>query len=386
MADRISWLSDVIKTLENLGGEAHYKEIYKEAENIRRARSASWPPSAKEIIRRTLEEQSSDTDSFKGKDLFFSTQGIGNGVWGLRESDSPISDNSRSLNFRVNKVYDRPNDIHSKFGGSRRSGICPCKNFPFIFIFTGSTGSQYGYNDDWDENGVFHYTGEVQFGDMKFSNGNKAIRDHIEDNRDILLFEKTGKARMYKYLGQFVCTDYEIRRIPDKQGGQRNGIIFKLESVEREDEYADRSLLNQSKLIDLSELRRVAYVAADNHKQKKTKENSTEEKRRSFLQRDENIKRYILTRAKGKCECCGEPAPFIRDDQTPYLESHHIFKLSDKGLDHPRNMAALTPNCHREIHFGFNGREKDEHLSEKIAEIEDQLDESLGRVSISRYH
>ncbi len=35
------------------------------------------------------------------------------------------------------------------------------------------------------------------------------------------------------------------------------------------------------------------------------------------------VKRYVLTRANGKCESCGQQAPFNRKDGTPYLEPHH---------------------------------------------------------------
>jgi 5-methylcytosine-specific restriction protein A len=57
--------------------------------------------------------------------------------------------------------------------------------------------------------------------------------------------------------------------------------------------------------------------------------------------------------ANGKCEKCGNPAPFIRDkDKTPYLEVHHKIQLSKGGWDELENTEALCPNCHREKHYG----------------------------------
>lgn len=58
----------------------------------------------------------------------------------------------------------------------------------------------------------------------------------------------------------------------------------------------------------------------------------------------------VLERAKGICEDCRRPAPFLRKDLTPYLEVHHIKPLSEGGEDTVENAKALCPNCHRAAH------------------------------------
>ena len=73
--------------------------------------------------------------------------------------------------------------IHDKYGGSRQSGIAPSISYPFIFIFSGSTGQKYGYTDRWDNEDVYSYTGEGQTGDMEFIRGNLALRDHIKSGK-----------------------------------------------------------------------------------------------------------------------------------------------------------------------------------------------------------
>ena len=61
----------------------------------------------------------------------------------------------------------------------------------------------------------------------------------------------------------------------------------------------------------------------------------------------------VLRRARGVCERCAEPAPFVRrSDGSPYLEVHHWVSLSAGGEDTIQNAAALCPNCHRELHHG----------------------------------
>ncbi len=78
---------------------------------------------------------------------------------------------------------------------------------PYIFLFTGETGSQYGYADGWRPDGIFAYTGEGQRGDMEFVRGNRAIRDHITDGRDLLLFEASRTKGLYRFVGCFARED-----------------------------------------------------------------------------------------------------------------------------------------------------------------------------------
>ena len=66
--------------------------------------------------------------------------------------------------------------------------------------------------------------------------------------------------------------------------------------------------------------------------------------------RAEAIRRYALARANGYCEGCAQPAPFS-SSQGPYLECHHLHRVADGGPDHPENVIALCPNCHRRAHY-----------------------------------
>ena len=69
--------------------------------------------------------------------------------------------------------------------------------------------------------------------------------------------------------------------------------------------------------------------------------------------RNPDVVAEVLLRANGICEKCNKPAPFNRSkDNTPYLEVHHIIRLSNDGDDTVENSVALCPNCHREKHYG----------------------------------
>lgn len=70
--------------------------------------------------------------------------------------------------------------------------------------------------------------------------------------------------------------------------------------------------------------------------------------------RDPEVVSWVINRAKGRCESCSNPAPFRKDDGTPFLEVHHLRSLADGGSDTTTNAVAICPNCHRELHYGAN--------------------------------
>ena len=82
-----TWVEDIVQALKNLGGQAHRKEILEE---IRRIRKEPLPLHAIESMQERIEAYSSDSEHFKGKDLF---KKMGNGVWALRnhgETSQPV--------------------------------------------------------------------------------------------------------------------------------------------------------------------------------------------------------------------------------------------------------------------------------------------------------
>jgi hypothetical protein len=75
-------LEAIVQALKDLGGKAGYSDIYHRYEFIT---GTILTPGKKAGIRKNIEDHSSDSDNFKGKeDLFYSVEGKGKGVWGLR--------------------------------------------------------------------------------------------------------------------------------------------------------------------------------------------------------------------------------------------------------------------------------------------------------------
>jgi 5-methylcytosine-specific restriction endonuclease McrA len=86
-------------------------------------------------------------------------------------------------------------------------------------------------------------------------------------------------------------------------------------------------------------------------------------------QRDLEVAAWLLQNARGKCEVCRRPAPFIGDDGKPFLECHHVRPLADGGSDTPTNAVAICPNCHRRSHHGIDRKEFKARIYAKISRL-----------------
>ena len=270
-------------------------------------------------------------------------------------------------NFELNRLYSRRDDIHAHFGGQAQSGIVTPRDCEYIFLFTGESGTEYGYEDHWDDNGVFHYVGEGQVGDMQFVRGNRAIRDHSENGKLLMLFSALGQGKPVRFTGAFHCANWRTEQGVDRNGDTRKIYVFHL-VPETGDYYFSKPEAEPSELkpdITLVTLRKRAYEVAGS-----TTEGNSSAAKRNYYKRSQAVKRYVIARADGVCESCLEPAPFLRENGTPYLEPHHTRRVSDSGPDHPRWIGAVCPNCHREIHYGENGKSRNDSLIRQLGEIE----------------
>ena len=157
--------------------------------------------------------------------------------------------------FIRNKLYNRQKDIHAKYRGQEQGGISTPKEFPAIFLFTGVTGEQYGYEDRYDEEGYFRYTGEGTTGDMQMTHGNIAIHDHEKNGKRIYLFENQPHKTGYKkFIGEFRCADFIEEQRIDTTNTLRKAIVFLLKEVE------DGPIGNVGKTLSNGSLTEVRYT------------------------------------------------------------------------------------------------------------------------------
>jgi 5-methylcytosine-specific restriction protein A len=298
--------------------------------------------------------------------------------WARGASDESVREQYANLgqvwHERAARAEHRQRDIHQVFGGQERGGITTPDGAPFVFLFTGESGEQFGYTDGWRPDGVFAYTGEGQKGDMTFVRGNKAIRDHMIEGRELLLFEATKTKGIYRFRGCFAFAGWQLVDAPDRDGKQRKAIVFQLVPV-TEVEPAPSVEVDEAELVNksLAELRALALAAAS------TPKSPSKEARRTYYARSATVKAYVLKRANGHCEACKKEAPFLRKSGLPYLEPHHIRRIADGGPDHPKFVGAVCPTCHRLIHYGEGGAELNSDLEQYVVELEKVQDKSGDR-------
>ena len=86
--------------------------------------------------------------------------------------------------------------------------------------------------------------------------------------------------------------------------------------------------------------------------------------------RDPYLKEMVKRIADGKCQYCGNNAPFFDQNKDPYLEEHHVKRLADGGSDTMDNVVAICPNCHRKVHV--LNELKDQEFLLKVAKDNDR--------------
>jgi 5-methylcytosine-specific restriction protein A len=268
------------------------------------------------------------------------------------------------INFERGSVYKR-RSLHEQFGGQPQGGISTPRNHNFIMLFTGDSGEKFGYHDGWDNDGIFFYTGEGRRGNMQFSRGNKAIRDHISNGKTLFLFQILSKGNV-RFLDEFQCIGYHYEDRPDEDNNLRQAIIFELASQSSLSFQIQENTPTYEEHDSLENLRKKA--------QDKGRPNLSPRENKSLTyQRSIYIRKYALKRAEGKCEACNESAPFLTPLGNPFLEVHHIRKLSDGGPEDPLWVIAVCPNCHRKAHYSIEANSFNESLNLIVLEKETSL-------------
>jgi 5-methylcytosine-specific restriction endonuclease McrA len=137
--------------------------------------------------------------------------------------------------------------------------------------------------------------------------------------------------------------------------------IFAIPKGDRK--YSFEELESSSHESSLNELRSRAYSEATLNVP--VSKSETQIRKRSVL-----IRTYALERSRGVCEGCFQPAPFSTKNSMPYIEVHHLTPVSQGGADHPMNVAAVCPNCHRRTEKSEDADAFNEAIREYVLEIE----------------
>ncbi len=225
------------------------------------------------------------------------------------------------------------------------------------------------YEDRWDGDILF-YTGQGKIGDQKLEKFNLGLYNAKKDGFKIYLLEGYQDNEYY-YMGEMeLIEDLSFENQLDGNGNWREVIIFPLKKRES----SDRVILEQKVFERYSLQKRKKAKEIDEEKLiemlKKVKPKKPTQRRVITINydRDEKVKRFALLKAKGLCQLCNKPAPFLNKNENPYLEVHHIKWLSKGGFDNISNVVALCPNCHRKMHI-LNQKKDVKKLLEKARKL-----------------
>jgi len=122
--------------------------------------------------------------------------------------------------------------LHAKYGGRTQGGIGPSAKTPNVMIFTDPiAGEKHGYYDGWMPDGLFHYSGEGQYGDQRMLSGNASILNHQAEGRALRVFQ--GARGRVTYLGEFAAAGWYEADAPETGDGPlRKVIVFMLRPVD----------------------------------------------------------------------------------------------------------------------------------------------------------
>lgn len=210
--------------------------------------------------------------------------------------------------------------LHRRYGGRQQGGISPSRKSPNVFLFTDpKRGERHGYiYDGLREDGLYDYTGEGQSGEQQMIQGNRAIRDHELEERELHLFKASGSKVLY--IGQYEYADHypgEARQT-DGKGGKRGVIVFRLRPI------------GATAPIDVSPLEklergRVKFIRVERQLTKESRVvpsggpyTATRREQTLVIGYEERLKEEGHEVGRLQLWPAGEPAPFFSDlyDQT----------------------------------------------------------------------
>lgn len=219
-------------------------------------------------------------------------------------------------------------------GGMRRS-----KKTQTLVIISDDTKGL--YRDEW-ENGILHYTGMGKIGDQILQGNQNSTLYYSDTNGiDIHLFEVMKKS-IYTYRGVVKLAEKPYQSMqPDDNGNMRKVWMFPVKPISNTDEITE---LPESEIVRLSnrELSRRSQIVQVERQPQRTET--------TIYYRNPYLKEIVKRIAEGKCQYCGNEAPFQDKNNEPYLEEHHVKRLADGGTDTIDNVVAICPNCHRKMH------------------------------------
>ncbi len=115
MSDKITYLSEIVLSLQELNGMGSLKEINHSIEKRNLLPAIHSNPNWKDNVRATIQRHCSDTKSFSGgENLFYSVYGLGEGYWGLRDISQQTDTDNPIINRQIDNIKELNIDTTEK--------------------------------------------------------------------------------------------------------------------------------------------------------------------------------------------------------------------------------------------------------------------------------
>jgi len=260
---------------------------------------------------------------------------------------------SFSPKIEIGQIVDNER-IVNEFGCSPQGGMRRSHKTNTLVLISNHVPSRGKVYDDKQVGDTYHYTGMGMNGnqDISFAQ-NKTLAESKDSGVRVYFFE-VFKPREYTFMGEVSLSGKPYTEgQTDESGRLRRVWMFPLRLMSNND---PRSIIDEKILEDVFEEQvKIAKELTTEElyslaiRSGSTKTNARRTKSITYT-RNPYIAEYAKRRAKGRCQLCEKPAPFLDLRGSPYLESHHILWLSKGGPDIVENTVALCPNCHKCVH------------------------------------
>ena len=232
--------------------------------------------------------------------------------------------------------------LHDEYGGNRQSGIAPCALYDAVFAFSGPTGGELGYHDEWQEDGFFKYYGAGQVGDMQIQGENARLDQHQKHGDRLFLFDmETEQSGFVYYRGEFERVEAYWDRGPDKSGNDRKRVFWLLRPLDS----------SSSGVPSPPQAEEDSQLLFDEGWERETRFNRRERSRKAIRE----AKRIHGT----TCQVCGFDFNAVYGSHgLGFIEAHHLLPLAEaaaagkKKVNPKTEMCVVCSNCHRMLHRG----------------------------------
>lgn len=261
-----------------------------------------------------------------------------------------ISNRQKGIKLLTTGEILNDEDICSIFKCSPQGDMRKSHAMNTLVLISDHSNSNNICEDTWKED-VLYYTGMGLEGNQDINTAqNFTLYKSNHNGVIVYLFEVFREGEyMYRGIAKLIGEPFQKDEL-DINRNLRKVWKFPLKLVSGnefiEQKFIDENLIDKQKVarkLGIEDLKEKALLGGNKSSSRITKNVNYEQ--------NVFVAEYAKRRAEGRCQLCGEDAPFKDENGNPYLEAHYIIWLSRGGEDTIQNTCALCPNCYTKMHI-----------------------------------